>query len=66
MLTKIEILVIFYRNYWNISKFFTEIVIFFFFLPKSKFFTEIKILDQIDVFWKFWPKSRFSELVTEI
>ena len=60
-----------FRNYWaKLLKYF-EIFLpkswfFFFFLPKSKILTEIKILDEIDVFWTFWPKSRFSELVTEI
>ena len=52
MLTEIEILEIFDRNYWNISKFFLRNRDFFFFLPESKILTEIKILDQIDVFLK--------------
>ena len=56
MLTEIEILEIFDQNYWNISKFFTEIVIFFFFT----------IIENFDRNQNFGPNRCFLKILTQI
>ena len=76
MLTEIEILEIFDQNYWNISNFFTEIVIFYIFFTKIENFDRnqnfgpnrcfLKILTQIKIFGIGDRNLNCSKIFTEI